>query len=443
MNWMAGAATAARLLSSRFPGSRHGTPALPPSRLLASGMLAAGLSVSCLLGLFAAPPALAQQPASPPLAAKPAATIPPEQTFNIGVVRQIPELPPWVAPLQMPPDDLGIAGAELGIRDNLTSGRFLKLDYKLTTETVPTDGDPLPVAQKLYDAGNRFILLDVPADQLLRISDAMKDSDVILLNVGAPDDRLRQEDCRANVFHIVPSRSMLTDALAQFLITKRWNNWFLMVGRTDADKLYADAVRHSAKKFGGKIVAEKVWDYGPDARATAQSEVPRGTQVGEYDMLIVADELGEFGDILPYNTWLSRPVAGTQGLMPLSWHETMENWAASQLQSRFFKTTKRLMRPLDYQFWEGVVAIGSAGIKTRNSDVKTVRDFMLGPGYDLPVFKGVAATFRGWDHQLRQPIVLAQPTNMVSLSPQEGFLHQVTPLDTLGFDKPETKCKFN
>ncbi len=391
-------------------------------------------------------PAAAQNaasPASPPLTAKPAVAIAPEQTFRIGVVRQMPVPPPWIAPLQMPPDDLGIAGAELGIKDNLTSGRFLKLDYKLTTEVVPTDGDPLTAAQKLVAEGNNFLLLDVPADQLLRIADALKDSKALLINVGATDDRLRQQDCRANVFHIAPSRAMLTDALAQFLVTKQWRNWFLMTGRTENDRLYAEAVRRSAKKFGGKIVAEKTWDYGPDARATAQSEVPRGTQVGEYDMLIVADELGEFGDILPYNTWLSRPVAGTQGLMPLSWHPTMENWGASQLQSRFFKLSNRLMQPLDFQMWEGVFAIGSASLKTRSSDPDKVRAQLLAPDYDLPVFKGVAASFRDWDHQLRQPILLTHATNTVTLSPQAGFLHQSSPLDTLGFDRPESACKFN
>lgn len=409
--------------------------------------LAGAAGTALLLFACASFPAAAQTPdapavASPPLAAKPAAVIGPEQTFNIGVVRQLPEPPPWIAPLQMPPDDLGIAGAQLGIRDNLTSGRFLKLDYKLTTEIVPTEGDALAAAQKLVEAGNRFLLLDVPAEQLLRISDAMKGTDVILINVGAPDDRLRQQDCRANVFHIAPSRAMLTDALAQFLITKRWRNWFLMVGRTEGDRLYADAVRRSATKFGAKIVADKTWDYGPDARATAQSEVPRGTQVGEYDMLIIADELGEFGDILPYNTWLARPTAGTQGLMPLSWHPTMENWGASQLQSRFFKQAKRLMQPLDFQMWEGVFAVGSASLKTRSSDPVKVRAQMLAPDYDLPVFKGVAASFRDWDHQLRQPILLTHATNTVTLSPQQGFLHQSSPLDTLGFDRPETACKF-
>ncbi|MBS7585952.1 ABC transporter substrate-binding protein [Ancylobacter defluvii] len=402
---------------------------------------AAAAAVLAMAGMTL--PASAQQESPAPAAPKPAAAIPAAQTFRIGLVRQMPPQPPWIAPLTAPPENLGVAGAELGIRDALTSGRFLKLDYTLATEVVPTDGDPLPAAQKLADAGNNYILLDVPADQLLRIADALKGKDVLLVNVGAPDDSLRQADCRANVFHVAPNRAMLTDALAQFLMTKRWRNWFLFVGRTDGDKLYAEAVRNSARKFGAKIVAEKVWDYGPDARATAQSEVPRATQVGEYDILVIADEQGEFGDILPYNTWLARPTAGTQGLMPLAWHPTMENWGASQLQSRFFKQHQRMMLPLDFQMWEGVFSIASAGMKTRSSEVEKIRAQILSPEYDLPVFKGVAASFRPWDHQLRQPILLTHATNTVTLSPQQAYLHQHTPLDTLGFDKPESKCKLN
>jgi ABC transporter substrate binding protein (PQQ-dependent alcohol dehydrogenase system) len=50
-------------------------------------------------------------------------------------------------------------------------------------------------------------------------------------------------------------------------------------------------------------------------------------------------------------------------------------------------------------------------------------------------------TFRTWDGQLRQPIIIAGPELPVSVSPQEGFLHEHTEVDTLGIDEPETKCK--
>jgi hypothetical protein len=32
---------------------------------------------------------------------------------------------------------------------------------------------------------------------------------------------------------------------------------------------------------------------------------------------------------------------------------------------------------------------------------------------------------------------------VVSVSPQEGFLHQFSELDTLGYDQPESGCKLD
>ncbi len=45
------------------------------------------------------------------------------------------------------------------------------------------------------------------------------------------------------------------------------------------------------------------------------------------------------------------------------------------------------------------------------------------------------------DGQLRQPVLVATDKLHVTVSPQVGFLHQLTELDTLGIDKPETACK--
>jgi hypothetical protein len=42
---------------------------------------------------------------------------------------------------------------------------------------------------------------------------------------------------------------------------------------------------------------------------------------------------------------------------------------------------------------------------------------------------------------LRQPVLLADARSLVSVSPQPGFLHQFSELDTLGIDQPETKCR--
>ena len=66
----------------------------------------------------------------------------------------------------------------------------------------------------------------------------------------------------------------------------------------------------------------------------------------------------------------------------------------------------------------------------------------LGEKFGLGAYKGVKVSFRSWNGQLRQPILLAAPRSMVSVSPQEGYIHPVSELDTMGKDQPESTCKF-
>jgi ABC transporter substrate binding protein (PQQ-dependent alcohol dehydrogenase system) len=365
------------------------------------------------------------------------------QRIPIACVSQVTDRLPALSNLDVPPADDGVAGGQLSIQDNNTTGRFLKQEFELRTGSVPPDGDPLAALQALVKEGFQFVILDVPAETLLAMADAVRGSDVLLLNAGAPDDRLRDADCRSNVLHIAPSRAMLADALAQYLVWKRWRHWFLVVGQREGDRLFASAVRQSAKKFGASVVAERTWDFGPDARRTAQSEVPVFTQGVDHDILVVSDELGEFGEYLPYRTWLPRPVAGTQGLIPTTWHRTHEQWGAAQLQSRFLKTFGRQMTPLDYQVWASVRAIGEAATRTRSGAFEAIKKYMLSDSFELAGFKGQKLTFRSWDQQLRQPILLAGPRAVVSVSPQQGFLHPRSQLDTLGRDEPESHCKLN
>jgi ABC transporter substrate binding protein (PQQ-dependent alcohol dehydrogenase system) len=362
------------------------------------------------------------------------------QRFSIVVLRQLAEVPPWISQLETRPDDEGFAGARLAVQDNETTGRFLKQSFGLRVEVIPFGGDPLPVFEELLADGESYFVLDVPAKDAIRIADAAKGRDVVLFNAGASDDSLRGVSCRDNLLHTAPSRAMLSDALAQYFALKRWRRWLLIVGRREEDRLYAEALRRAAGKFGLRVVAEKIWDFGPDSNRTAQAEVPPFTQGIDYDVAIIADEFGEFGDLILYRTWDPRPTAGTQGLSPVSWHPTLEQWGAVQFQNRFIRSAKRPMRPLDYQMWLAVRTVGEGATRTRSADVSAIRTYIRGPTFELAAFKGVALSFRDWDWQLRQPILLAHPAAVVSVSPQAGFLHQRTPLDTLGIDKPESTC---
>jgi ABC transporter substrate binding protein (PQQ-dependent alcohol dehydrogenase system) len=104
------------------------------------------------------------------------------------------------------------------------------------------------------------------------------------------------------------------------------------------------------------------------------------------------------------------------------------------------KLFSRRMSALDMQSWSAARMIGEAASRTGSADVETIRAYLLGPDFSLAAFKGRRLTLRPWNLQLRQPIILSDGRTVVSVSPQEGFLHQVSELDTLGYDKPETRC---
>ncbi len=352
--------------------------------------------------------------------------------------------PPPLYEIDPVPADEGAAGAGLAIVDNNTTGRFTQQHYTLN-QVVLEDAQAAPeAAVKLADGGAGLLLVDLGADELLAVTDALKDRDVVIFNVSAADDRLRGADCRGRLFHVAPSRAMLTDALAQYFAAKRWSKLFLIVGPKPADALYAEAMRASARKFGLKIAAEKPWDFGPLARArgdsVTQADALIFTRGTDYDIMVVADEAGDFGDYIPFHTWDARLVAGTQGLVATSWHRAQDAWGSAQLQSRFYKEAKRFMRPVDYQAWVAVRAVGEAVTRLKSAAPAAIAGYLVSDAFQLAAFKGVPVTFRPWDRQLRQPILLAQPSAIVGVAPLPGFLHQRTVLDTLGTDLPETAC---
>jgi len=395
----------------------------------------------------AAPPA--STPAAPAAAATPADDAKPAvASVPILLARELRDEPLPLSLLDIPPKDLGVAGAKLGITDNNTTGRFMNQEFKLDTVE---DSDPAKLIQDVVqkvDAGLHFVLVDATPATLLKLADALKGKDAMLINYSAPDDSLREENCRPQVLHTAPTRTMLADALAQYLVWKKWTRWLLVVGPTEKDKLYADAVRRAAKRFGAKIVEERNFNYDPGSRRSdggfeqVQQQIPSFTQSAPaYDVLVVADESSLFGDYLPYRTWDARPVAGTSGLVAESWHPAIELWGGTQFQNRFKKLADRTMLPTDYNAWLATRIIGEAASRTKSTNYKDLVAYIKGPSFEVAGFKGVGLSLRNWNGQIRQPILVATPKLLVSVSPQQGFLHQTSELDTLGVDKPETKCQ--
>ncbi|MFH3481604.1 ABC transporter substrate-binding protein [Xanthobacter sp. V4C-8] len=419
----------AQLLAATTAAARAG---MTVGRLAVAGLALAGIAL---------PVQTAQaQPTNPATAAPAVLEVP------IGLLtREVP--PPPLYDLAAVPEDDAVAGAALAIKDNNSTGTFTGQHFTLNTTSLAEGDDPVAAAKALVEGGNRLLIVNLPADELLAVADAVKPLGAIVFNVGALDDGLRAEQCRADVFHVAPSRAMLADALTQFLATKRWSRLFLVVGPNDGDKAYAEAVKRSARKFGLKVVAEKPWTFGPLARersdSITKSDALVFTRGVDADVLVVADEAGDFGNYIPYRTAEPRLVVGTQGLTASTWHQAQDAWGSAQLQNRFLRGTNRTMRPTDYQAWLAVRMVGEAATRTKGDDPAAMAAYLRSPDFSIAAFKGVPLSVRPWDQQVRQPLLIAQPMGVVSVAPEDGFLHQRTPLDTLGFDEPESKCHLN
>jgi len=369
------------------------------------------------------------------------------EMVQIGWLSQVVKRTVPLSYLDQPPEDEGIQGARLGVADNDTTGHFTGQSFELVESIAPEGGEVAAAFRDLAAKGVRLVVTDLAAANLLSVAGLPEASAATIFNTAAPDDRLRGEDCRANLLHLLPSRAMLADALVQYLVAKRWPNLLLVVGHGEGDQEFAGDIRHAVQKFQAHIVQEKPWTFVPGARRTdtghfaIQAEVARFTQAISYDVLVVADEEDEFGDDLSYRTFDPRPVAGTQSLVPSAWARPHEQWGATQLQARFLHQAKRWMTDRDYAAWMAVRAIGEAATRSKSTDPAAISAFLRSDHFELAAYKGARLSFRSWDGQLRQPILLADARSLVSVSPQPGFLHQFSELDSLGIDKPETKCR--
>ncbi|HLO20463.1 MAG TPA: ABC transporter substrate-binding protein [Sphingomicrobium sp.] len=400
----------------------------------------------------AASPAAGAQGAGPaePPSETPSGEVPIKATVPIVYLGKAYEEPLPLSYAEKPIFDKGIQGARLIIKEANQAGRFVGYAFELVEAIVPANADVVAKAKEILSKGNAFIIADLEAKDLVAVADLPEAQNSIIVNIRANDEALRQELCRSNVFHIIPDWAMRADALGQYLIWKKWPRWFILRGNTPADQDYLAQVKRTAARFGAKIVGEKVYDLPPGARNTdsgyqqVQSQIPMEMQAApEHDVVWVINSDEGFGDYVAYRTYLPRPVVGTQGLQAIAWDSSYTEYGAMHFQNGLPKLAKRRPVERDYTAWLGGRALTDGIMRSGKTTPPEVKAYLLSDAFKLEGFKGQAMSFRTWDHQLRQPIILGGGTRVpVSVSPQEGFLHETNLTDTLGFDKPETKCKF-
>ncbi|HEY0145997.1 MAG TPA: ABC transporter substrate-binding protein [Methylovirgula sp.] len=406
-------------------------------------LVASAVSFVCVTGV-----AVAQSAAPPASPAQTQLAVP--ASLNVDILylgRQYNEPPP-LSLLDKIVTDQGIQGARIALLENAQTGRFVNQNYHLSEMILPLDADFKAKARAAL-ATHKLIIADLEKDDLLALADMPEAKDAIIFDIRTSDDGLRQEQCRSNVFHFLPNTAMRTDALAQYLVWKHWPNWLLVSGKQPADIAYADDVKQSAHKFGAKVVDERFYTYAAGSRRTdtghqqVQQQLPLVTQSAPpYDVVFVADDSQVFGEYMPYRTWEPRPVVGTAGLIATAWARAYEEQGGTQLQNRFERKVGRIMTERDYSAWLGIRAFGEAILRSNTIQLAALRTYLLSDRFGVAGYKSESMNFRKWDQQLRQPVLLTSARDLVSVSPQEGFLNPNYLTDTLGFDQPESKCHF-
>ena len=301
---------------------------------------------------------------------------------------------------------------------------------------------PKAIAQ-MKAAKLQYVLLDLPDAELKAAlaSASAALGPALFFNIGSGLDELRGAGCMANLLHTYPSEAMRSDALAQYLAARNWNQALVLTGPRPQDKLQLDAWLRSGKRYGVKVAKQTAFKLSTDPREREQSNVRLLTNDKAYDVVAVIDSDGEFARGVPYNTQWPRPVLGANGLVALAWHPQWDLNGGPQLSRRFVRAAHRPMGGQDWAAWAAVKAGVGVLTESPTSTVTEQLKLLRSGQVALDGFKGPRLTFRAWDGQLRQPVFLGHADGVAAVAPFDGVMHPTEVLDTLGVDEKESPCK--
>ena len=338
-----------------------------------------------------------------------------------------------------------IDGAASAIRESRIIGRSAGVKFTLEHVELATAEDAADqVASHIAKTAAKAVLLDLPLAPFRAVAGRFSDSNnVIFFNIRHRDDVLRQSECAASLFHVLPSNRMLTDALAQYLKSRGWKRVLVLAREAEDDQNLADRFTASANKFGLTIADRRAFVPGNDPRERDKNNVTLLTGGARYDVIFLADSEGEFGRYVPYATFRPRLVVGTDGLVASAWHWTWERYGAPQLNQRFDRRASRHMSAEDWAGWVAVRSVVEAVTRSASTDIATIGKTLTAADFAVDLYKGVPGGFRPWNHQLRQPILLHTYNAVIARAPIEGFLHKDNILDSLGIDQDESACRLD
>jgi ABC transporter substrate binding protein (PQQ-dependent alcohol dehydrogenase system) len=321
--------------------------------------------------------------------------------------------------------DFGWQGAQFGVKELNANGQFLGAHFEIRKLAVAADADLAAALRGALESHADLVVADLTAADLLKAADLPESRGAVIIDARTSDDPLRHAQCRGNVFHVLPSWQMRAAALSHFLVGKGWRRWLLLDGLTDDDVGYGHALHMSAAASGATILRETALPaLGPDnswTQAQVDARIEAMTRSSSpYDLILVTDREGSFGERIMFNSAESRLVAGTQGLRAVAWDAQFRDFAARGFGYRFAQFASRPMSERDYGNWLAVTILGEAALRGQVTDAAKVKEYLRSNRFSVAAFKGEPLTFQLSNQQLRQPLLLFGPKVLVAMSPPDA-----------------------
>jgi len=367
-------------------------------------------------------------------------------TLTLGVVQRADDerLVPQRVALAYPGQPGGPlhAAVEMAVSESRFELDAARLRVLVDVRAARSADEARALLQQLAKAGAAGVVLDLPAAWISSAATAVM---LPLLNAGEPAEASRQQGCGTHLFHTLPSERMRADALAQALLARRWTRVLLLHGTRADDATRLALAQAALKRYGLKPVAVKPFKLSADPRERDLANpllLTGAAALGDYDAVWVVDSDGEFARTLPYRTALPRPVVGDAGLVAEAWAPHFERYGAPQLARRFARAAQRPMTSFDWAAYIAAKALLQAALEQASGpNAAQVLKALARADFTLDGFKGVRLSFRAWDRQLRQPLLLTDGVAVVGSAPVDGVMHPKNVLDTLGSDAAESACK--
>lgn len=323
--------------------------------------------------------------------------------------------------LLVPPGPLGpsiLRGARLGITEADSLARMFGKRIDLALPPVPGPEQVAGVASRLIKEGVSVLVSGGDEQSVEALTAVAREGKALFLNVGSASDRLRTERCDRHMFHLHASLQMHVGAAGFWLIEeKRLRRWAVLSESDEIQRaVVAFAEARGATIAEGARAVSGTTDWRPtlERLRAAQPEalwigLRAETVPGFLQQYGRAGLAGELVRIMPDAIGAPKlERAAGSGVWPVMWHHTLEKYSARDLNNRYRRRFGVGLDGASWSAWAALKLVGEAMLRAGTTPQALLEYLESDPPFDG--HKGRPLTFRKWDHQLRQPMYLAQAT---------------------------------